>query len=184
MAEPPGRKERDVPSDQPISMKQATPLTVFEDRPLFLVTTDAYGPVQTWPVPEGPFSLLVSSHGPERPAPDSLQGFARDVLAAGAKLAVCTGPWAKDIEEAILDAQGEQEQRDAAPDWEDVLVSAAVEGPIAEATWQAWNLFATGNPPLVALFLEGDPCLERFETLARDLRSTFAEVLEADSEVS
>ena len=35
---------------------------------------------------------------------------------------------------------------------------------------------------LVAVFLETDPCLEPFKVLARDLKSTFEGVLEADSE--
>ena len=163
-------------------MNGPAPLTVFDGRPLFLVTSEVLGPVRDWPVRGEPFSLLFSSHGSERPATEALHELAKDALAAGAKWAVCTGPWADEMEEALLDAQGEQEQEGEAPGWKDVLVSAVVEGSIAESTWQAWTLFDAGNPPLVAVFLETDPCLEPFKVLARDLKSTFEGVLEADSE--
>lgn len=162
-------------------MNMVAPLTVFEGRSLFLVTSETCGPVLDWPVRGEPFSLLLSSHGSERPSLEALFEFAKSALAAGARWAVCTGPWANDMEEAILDAQGEQEQRGEAPEWGDVLVSSVVQGSIAEATWQAWNLFDTGNPPLVAVFIEGDPNLESLKVLARDLKLAFEKVLRADA---
>ena len=162
-------------------MNEPAPLTVFDGRPLFLVTRSVLKAVRDWPVP-APFSLLLSTSGSQPPPTEALAELARDAMAAGAKWVACTGPWADEMEEAFLDAEGEQEEGGGAPGWEDVLVSAVVEGSIAEATWQAWNLYDAGGPPLVALFLESDPCLEVFKTLASDLKSTFDEVLEADSE--
>lgn len=163
-------------------MKRATPLSVFEERPLYLVTSEAFGPVKSWPVQGGSFSVLLCTHGSERPPLDALHELAKDLLDAGAKWAVCAGPWANDMEEAILDAQGEQEQGGVAPGWEDVLVSTVVEGSIAEATWQAWNLFDKEGSPLVAVFTEGDPELNPFKALAQDLKTTFEEVLGDNSD--
>ncbi len=166
-----------------VAMNAPAPLAVFDGRALFLVTRAVLGAVRGWPV-HAPFSLLLSTHGPLPPSPEALSELAGNALAAGARWVVCTGPWADEMEEALLDAMGEQEERGEAPGWEDVLVSAVVEGSIAEATWQAWNLYSAGGPPLVAVFLETDPCLSPFKALARDLRSTFEKVLRVDDEAS
>lgn len=166
-------------------------LTHHEGRSLLLAVVPRVAAWDGWPRTTPYFRLVVHLDKEGLPEPLMLRGFAQSALDAGARAILCGGTAGEIVHDAFdMAILGDKPPFDGhryMPEPGDNVLTTWHDGePLKKVLWNAFyairasDRFEACNPPVVAVFVEGDPRIDSSVRIAGALEKVFHDLVERD----